>query len=74
MSDRIIIGLDPGASPQSIISRLLEIGAKQVQPIEGIPDALIADVDENRSDAFIRRALQLPGIRHAEHDQLRSTY
>ena len=74
MNVRILIGLEDGASLQGATTRLLELGAEHVEPIENIPDALLAYIDDKDADDFIRRALALPGVRHAEHDQLKSTY
>lgn len=74
MSERILIGLDGNASAEGAMKKLIELGAASATPIEGIPNAILACVEEGRAEAFIRRALMVPGVRHAERDQMQSTY
>lgn len=74
MSERIIIGLDAKASTDGAIRQLIDLGAASAAPIEGIPNAILAYVEADRAEEFIRSALEIPGVRHAERDQMRSTY
>ena len=71
MADRILISLDAGADVLTVTRSLRAEGAHHVEPLETIPDVLVALVDETDSEAFLRKARQVAGVRNVERDQMR---
>jgi hypothetical protein len=71
MADRILISLDAGADVSTVMRLLRAGGANHVEPIETIPDVLVALVDETDSEAFLGKARQVAGVRNVERDQMR---
>lgn len=71
MADRILISLDAGAEVSTVARSLRAKGAGHVEKLETVPDVLVALVDEADCEAFLDKARQIAGVRHAERDQMR---
>lgn len=76
VTNRAIIGFEPGADWASIKRGLIAAGAESVrEPSNELPDALVVTLPADRSiEAFLQAARVLPGVRYAEQDAWRSTY
>ena len=71
MAERILISHVSGADVAALDASLRVAGAATVAPIESLPDTLLATVDADDADAFVARASELAGVRHAERDRMR---
>jgi len=75
MSQRAIIGLQPGADWAGIKQRLVAAGAESIRdPSPSQPDVLVATIPDARAmDAFLQSARTMPGVRYAEPDAWRTS-
>lgn len=75
MSQRVIVGLHPGADPGTVRKRLEAAGADSVQgPRPELPDVLIATVPDGKdANEFLQQAKSTQGVRYAEADAWRTT-
>jgi hypothetical protein len=71
MNERVLISLEKNADSGLLAAALRRAGAGTIEPIESLPDTLLAMVDEEDVDAFLERARDLAGVRHAERDSMR---
>jgi hypothetical protein len=74
MSTRVLVTLQPDASPDLVADALTALGATEVQaPQPELPGICIATVDEQQHvpDAWAASAQRVPGVARAEVDQLR---
>ncbi|HEY5981436.1 MAG TPA: hypothetical protein VIT41_17555 [Microlunatus sp.] len=74
MSTRVLVTLQPDASPEQVADALTGLGAIEVQPPQPeLPGVCIATVDEQQHPpaAWATEAGRLPGVAGAEVDQLR---
>ena len=71
--ERVLVSHTGDADVGALRTALQGAGAATVEPVESLPDTLLATVDGSDVDAFVRRAAALPGVRNAERDQMRFT-
>lgn len=74
MSTRVLVTLQPGASPDRVVEALTALGAAEVRPPQPeLAGVCIATVDEQQHPAedWAASARELPGVAEAEVDQLR---
>ena len=74
MSTRVLVTLQPDASPDQVAGALTALGATEVQPPQPeLAGVCIATVDEQQHplQAWAAAAAQIPGVAGAEVDQLR---
>ena len=74
MSTRVLVTLQPDASPDRVGAALTTLGATEVQPPQPeLPDVCVATVDEQQHPPreWAATAAQIPGVAGAEVDQLR---
>ena len=74
MSTRVLVTLQPDASPTQVADALTALGATEVQaPQPELPGVCIVTVDERQHppDAWVVSAQRIPGVAGAEVDQLR---
>jgi hypothetical protein len=71
---RINVGIASGSEWASVAAALRDKGARSVQdPQPSLPDVLVAEFPEGDVADTVRRVEELPGVRFAERDELRST-
>lgn len=75
MSQRVIVGLEPGTDVEPVKTALREAGAESIGgPSLELPDVLIVTIPNNKDiDAFIHMAQMVPGVRYAEPDSWQFT-
>ncbi len=74
MSTRVLVTLQPDASPDRVGAALTALGATEVQPPQPeLPDVCVATVDEQQHppQEWAATVAQIPGVAGAEVDQLR---
>lgn len=71
MNERVLISHESDADLGLLGAALQHAGAATIEPIESLPDTLLAIVDKGDVDAFVGRARGLAGVRHAERDRMR---
>jgi hypothetical protein len=70
---RVVVGLAPGHEPTAVADRLVAKGAHHVQgPTPSLPDVLVADFPQGDVDSTVKSIAELPGVRYAEPDEMRS--
>ena len=70
---RVVVGLTEGHDPKSVAQALRSLGAAHVQgPLPSLPDVLVADFPPRESDTLVKSVTELPGVRYAEPDEMRS--
>ena len=75
MSQRVIVGLKPGAGVKPVKKALGAAGAESVRgPSAESPDVLIVTIPDNQNiNEFIRMTQKVRGVRYAEPDSLQFT-
>lgn len=71
MDDRIIVSHRPDVDRVLLMKQLEAAGATRVEQMAVLPETILAIVDADAVDDFIRQAAALPGVRHAERDRMR---
>ena len=76
MTQRVVIGLEPGAEWSAIKTKLVAAGAESVtDPSPSQPDVLIATISSERNvEEFVQQAKKIAGVRYAEGDVWRMSY
>jgi hypothetical protein len=75
MSQRLIIGLEPGADWARIKQQLVAEGADWSRdPSQTQPDVLVVSIPDDRNvSEILGRVKGLPGVRYAERDAMSFT-
>ena len=76
MSQRVVIGLEPGADWPAIRQELVARGAETVSvPSPSQPDALVVTIGSDRHlDDFLQQSKTIVGVRYAESDAWQSSF
>jgi hypothetical protein len=70
---RIIIGVAPDQDPAALADTLRQQGAQYVhEPTAALPDVIVADFGDIESQQLVQDVQQLPGVRYAELDAMRT--
>ena len=71
MSKRVLVTVAPQADPSAVIDALRSAGATRVTgPQPELPGVAVAEIPDDDA-ASIERFNSLPGVQHAELDELR---
>jgi hypothetical protein len=70
---RVVVGVAPGHEPAAVAEELVAKGAREVQgPAPSLPDVLVAEFPEGDVDETVKSLAEIPGVRYAEPDAMRS--
>jgi hypothetical protein len=72
---RIVVGVTPNQDPAIVADELRKIGAQFVhEPTAVLPDVVVAEFAQGDTDQLLSEVQQLPGVRYAELDAMRTGF